>query len=232
MDSYVYRRCRRRFAGWGLTLALPLLAACQTDSYDKGEGSWSLTRADFVVAHADDSKRIDWAVTDDGDTLRLTDRPAAQWIVTADSLYRAVLYYDRQDGDSRQVAPRGLSPVTTLRPLPLKAFVGGVTADPVTFESIWTGRNGSYINVGLYLKMGQTSDEKAHHVVGIALQKTVTRPDGGRTAYLRLYHNQGGVPEYYSSKFYVSIPCEAIQADSVYFSVNTYDGERTYGVKK
>ena len=49
--------------------------------------------------------------------------------------------------------------------------------------------------------------------------------NGLRTASLRLYHDQGGVPEYYSSKKYISLICTELECDSVSISINSYQGE-------
>lgn len=48
--------------------------------------------------------------------------------------------------------------------------------------------------------------------------------DGTTTQHLTLYHDQGGVPEYYSQRTYVSIPLSDIHADFIILTINTYDG--------
>ena len=48
---------------------------------------------------------------------------------------------------------------------------------------------------------------------------------------LRLHHDQGGVPEYYSSRIYTSIPLNGELAGKIIrLKVNTYKGEieKTY----
>lgn len=212
---------------------LIFLASCQTDSYDKGEGELSLTRADFVVAHANNEKKIDKVVTDDGQTLTLQTPTSAKWITTADSLYRAVLYYNQRETTDKMVEPVALSQITTLSPLPLEKFKEGIKTDPVTFESIWKSRNGKYINIGMYLKIGQIDNDEVHHTVGIAMENVLTNADQTSTAYLTFYHDQGDVPEYYSSKYYISIPCNEIKADSVCITINSYKGivKKKFSVK-
>lgn len=212
---------------------LTFLASCQTDSYDKGEGELSLTRADFVVAHANNEKKIDQVVTDDGQTLTLQTPTSAKWITTADSLYRAVLYYNQRETTDKTVEPVALSQITTLSPLPLEKFKEGIKTDPITFESIWKSRNGKYINIGMYLKIGQIDNNEVHHTVGIAMEKVQTNADQTSTAYLTFYHDQGDVPEYYSSKYYISIPCNEIKADSVCITINSYKGivKKKFSVK-
>lgn len=210
-----------------LVLLLPLFSSCQTDSYDKGEGELSLTQADFVEAHADGSKRIDRVLTDDGQELTLQTPAEAKWITTADSVYRAVLYYNKVEGTPATVVPVALSAISTLSLHPAEYFKEGVKTDPVTFESMWKSRNGRYVNIGMYLKVGKTDSDEKLHRVGMVLEGIVTHPDRRTTACLRFYHDQGGVPEYYSSKCYVSIPCQEITADSVCVTLNTYGGTVT-----
>ena len=53
---------------------------------------------------------------------------------------------------------------------------------------------------------------------------TVTRTDGKRVRCLRLYHDQGNVPEYYTTKAYSCFALEDIDADSVQITLNTYKG--------
>ena len=48
--------------------------------------------------------------------------------------------------------------------------------------------------------------------------------DNTKTLYLRLYHDQGGVPEYYSQRAFLSVPLQKLGVDSIHFEVNTYDG--------
>ena len=65
-----------------------LLAACETDSYDKGTGENSLTMGDLMTAHANSDKAIDYVTTDNDEKLILSQPVTAKWITTADSTYR------------------------------------------------------------------------------------------------------------------------------------------------
>ena len=47
-----------------LFLLAAVLAACQVDSYDSGDGEYSLLTADFVEAHTSQASAVDYAVTD------------------------------------------------------------------------------------------------------------------------------------------------------------------------
>ncbi|MGN1263191.1 MAG: hypothetical protein ACI4TW_04060 [Prevotella sp.] len=215
-----------------LFTAAMALAACSTDSYDTGTGTYSLTQADFVEAHsAASGGAADYVTTDDGATLVLSAPVEAKWMTRPDSLYRAVLFYNLCDEHTAEAV--SLSQVTVLKPrtkeeLEKKAAEEGYTetfpTDPVTFESMWTGSNGKYINMGLLLKNGQSDNESALHTIGIVADSLADNPDGTRTAFMHFYHDQGGVPEYYSSKIYVSVAAASIDADTLVMSINTYNG--------
>ena len=76
-----------------------VLFSCTQDGYETGEGEYSLLRADLVDVHVNGERRVDYVLTDDSDSLR-TQRPfTVGWIETADTTYRALLYYKLKDGN-------------------------------------------------------------------------------------------------------------------------------------
>ncbi len=202
-------------------VGLATFAACQSDSYETGQGPYSLMQADFVEAHTSALGLMDRVETDESHVFSLAQPQEVKWATTPDSLYRALLYYEKaNDSVARTVS---ISQVPTLHPKQLKPEETLCT-DPVKFESMWISANGKYLNLGLYLKNGSTQGDSLHHTVGMIRESETTDGDGKRTVSLRLYHNQGGVPEYYSSRYYVSVPCKEIDADSVVVTINTYNG--------
>ena len=103
--------------------------------------------------------------------------------------------------------------------------------DPVGFESLWMSKNGSYINLSLLLKSGKTEVDDALHALGIVSHGTTTGADRRRTLHLTLYHDQGGVPAYYTVQQYVSIPTQLLEeADTVELTLNTYNGKKVVKV--
>lgn len=210
-----------------VTIALAL-TACENDSYDKGEGTFSLTQADFVEAHANEAKAIDQVVTDDGNTYNVVPQPNPSWVVTADSTYRAAIYYNKVDDNTIKPIAVSRVPVASIVP---PEEIKEMKTDPVTFESCWTSKNGKYINIAISLKVGDGDNDEAQHSVGIVGDELRINADGTKTALLTLFHDQGGVPEYYSTKFYMSLPCANVNADSVYISINTYSGLTTRKLK-
>ena len=81
-----------------LTVA-PLLTACETDSYRTGDGALSAMRAEFVEAHTDADARVMAVETDGGERLTLTSPVAVGWMEKPDTVYRALFYYNKGDGD-------------------------------------------------------------------------------------------------------------------------------------
>lgn len=218
--------------------ALAALSACHNDSYETGQGAYSLMQADFVEAHTSDSGVVNRVETDDGTVLSLSQPHRASWASVADSVYRALLYYEKTNesyGEASYSVVKvvTLSQVTTLHPKPLKQDET-MSTDPVKFESMWISANGKYLNIGLYLKSGKAESDTLRHKVGMIHESETASADGKRTVNLRFFHDQGGVPEYYSTRYYVSVPCKEIDADSVVVTINTYNGtvERRFALPK
>ena len=210
-----------------LLLSLLLFSSCEQDNYDKGEGEYSLMRADFVQAHVGGDKRVDYIVTDDGDSLATDPKFTSKAIETADTIYRAILYYNKVKGTTGNYVAeaKGMSIVPTLFPSSLTHHPSPMKTDPVKFESLWVGANRRYVNLSIYLMTNQLDNDDAKQVVAIVKDKLVEHADGKRTLNCRLYHDQNGVPEYYSQQCYISIPANVVKADSLRLTINTYQGE-------
>lgn len=203
--------------------AAPALVSCEQDDYDKGQGEYSLMQADFVEAHSNHAKNIDYVVTDDGDSLLITTTYTARWISTPDSVYRAILYYNKVNGGrSAEVISLSRS-LTASMHAPSYFKKGGIKTDPIHMESLWIGKNRRYLNLSMLLMVGKNSNDSATHTLGIVADTVITHADGKRTGCLRLYHDQGKVPEYYSQRTYLSVPIRGITVDSLRLTVNTYN---------
>ena len=193
------------------------LLSCTTDAYEKGDGKYSQLRAELVEAHATASHLIDYVITDEGERLPLKTHPEVKWANKADTLYRALLYYNKVEEGADPVS---LSPVVTLVP----HHIDTLKTDPIGFESAWLSTTRRYINLGISLKVGTTDDENAIQSIGLHADTLVTHGNGKRALHLRFYHDQAGVPEYYSQRTYISIPTDSLAADTVYLRINTYSG--------
>lgn len=204
-----------------------LLTACTTENYESGDGKYSYLRADFVEVHTAAPRQIDYALADNGERITFSTPFAVQWTEKADTFYRALLYYDRRpDGNT----PVSLQRIYVLQPRDV-AEVKSPKFDPVTFESTWLSRcqlsslqsggtrGAFYINLSFLIKTGQADDENAVQSIGIVSEQA------GDTLHLTLLHDQGSVPQYYSTRVYTSIPVSGSRPTTL--TVNTYDGKVT-----
>jgi hypothetical protein len=203
-----------------LTIAL---SSCETDSYEKGEGRYSLLQADFANLTVDNEKRGVSFVTDEGESYLLNNPLKTSWIETADTVYRTYLYYNKEDNGRADIKSIGILPTLIARDA--KDFKRQ-PQDPLGVESSWLTRDSKYINMGLLLKNGRDDNGKEGiHSLALALDEVRQNDDQTHTAYYRLLHEQGEAPEYYTNRRYVCIllPTEE-RPDSVCLTVNTYDG--------
>lgn len=207
----------------------PFLISCEQDAYDKGTGDSSLTQAELVEAYASGPQLLTRVVTDENIDMALTKPYEAEWAKKTDSAYRALLYFKKVE--KQRAEPVSCAQVPTAVILPLDSFKKGVRQDPVQFESAWVSKTGRYLNTCIYLMTGKSDSEESFHLLAIADDSVVTNADGTRTQRLRLYHNQGGMPEYYSQRTCLSVPLHNVHADSVTLSVNTYKGVVTRRMK-
>ena len=208
-----------------LTLIL-LLSACQTDDYETGDGQLSNLRVTFADTYSDSSARIASAMTDEGDTLVFAKPLEVKWAQTADSCFRALLYYNYNKVEKVYEAVTAHS-VYVVTPINRKN-AKDKPHDPLTFESAWLSQNRRYLNLGIYVKTGQTEDD-ARQRIGIACDTIIAHDDGSRTFHLQVLHEQNYVPEYYSVQTYMSIPLtrkpvNARQGDTLDVTINTYNG--------
>ena len=204
-----------------------VMSSCETDAYEKGEGDLSLMTAELVEAHIDAEKHVDHVETDQGERLTMTKPLTAKWITTADTTYRAMLYYKKTGSGQAEAVSFGR--VGVLLPH-ADSIKGGMKTDPVNLESAWLSQNRRYLNLRLRLLTGHTDDDEAVQSLGLVGFSALSTPKHVR---MTLYHDQGGQPEYYSSTAFVSIPLSAVSADTLSLSANTYHGmvERTFRLR-
>ena len=160
------------------------IASCTQDAYDKGEGEYSLLRADFVEAHTNGQKQVDYVITDDGELLSVSEPFTAKWLTKADTLYRCALYYNKVKEDNGKYAADVVSAGQVPCPLvtPLSKLETSMRTDPVKFESAWMSKSGKYINLSLYLMTGSTTDKDAIQHLAIVQDTVMENPDHTRTA--------------------------------------------------
>lgn len=204
-----------------------LLFSCTTDSYEKGEGKYSLMQADFCELTINGSKQGVSFLTDDGDNYQFTVPVTAKWIETADTTYRAIVYYNKAENFKAEAM--ALGGVATLHPI-AHWRLKEQPQDPLGYESAWVAKNRKYLNVGLLVKIGRIEDEEPAHNIGLAQDTVLTHADGSRTAYYRLLHDQNDAPEYYTNRRYISIILPQPVPDTIHLELQTYDGpqQRTF----
>ena len=206
-----------------LMMALSVVA-CTKDS-DKGDGENSYLCGDFVDAHAGNNLKIDYVETDRNERFYVSAPFTRSSIKKSDSFYRGVFYYKRKNNEEvvepvsfMEVGVAGVIPIDTLtKKKPMKT-------DPLYLEAMWVGKNMKYLNAELSLKVGTSENKSAVHNIAVIGDSIVKHADNTKTLYLRLYHDQGGVPEYYSQRAFLSVPLQKLGVDSIHFEVNTYDG--------
>ena len=199
--------------------------SCSNTSYEEGDSKLSYLRTDLADATTDSQGRLSAATTDDGVSLTFTRPMQTSWSNAADSLCRVLLNYNMyaNGSDSNVVEPLAAKIVYTLQPAKPSVQTQAAT-DPVSLVSAWKSKNGNYINLRLGLKTGKASGDDQRQSIGLALDSTVTS-DCSTTYCLRFLHSQGGVPEYYTTDAYVSIPIKQMTTGSkVRLSLNTYNG--------
>ena len=199
--------------------------SCSNTSYEEGDSKLSYLRTDFADATTDSQGRLSAATTDDGVSLTFTHPMQTSWSNAADSLCRVLLNYNMyaNGADSNVVEPLAAKIVYTLQPAKPSVQTQAAT-DPVSLVSAWKSKNGNYVNLRLGLKTGKASGDDQRQSIGLALDSTVTS-DGSTTYCLRFLHSQGGVPEYYTTDAYVSIPIKQMTTGSkVRLPLNTYNG--------
>ncbi len=199
-----------------------LVTSCTTDSYEKGDGKYSLMQGDFVEAKVNAQRQIVSFSTDDGEKYDLSEPYTDKWIKTADTLYRCMLYYNKVENKKAELVSIGEVPCPRI--LTLAELKKDLRTDPVKFESMWLSKSGKYLNLYLQLKTGVTDDTTAVQQLAFISDTLIVNPNQTTIRHITLHHDQNKVPEYYSTKAYVSLLTDSIAADSIRISINTYTG--------
>ncbi len=192
-------RAHKRLAKILLALdMLSVVTGCSTDGYETGDGRYSYLRADFCMAHVTASKTVNYILTDQGDTVHLATPTTARWLPAADTLCRALAYYDNH---TKQVF--SLSQVMVTRPMD-KTKADSAPTDPLTLESAWIG--GGFLNVGFSVKSGKSDEVDTRQTIGLMVDSVKREDNHVSDVTLRMLHGQNNVPQYYTVKGYLSMP--------------------------
>lgn len=197
-------------------LLLATLFACESDPYEAGNGPYANLVAECVTAKV--AGGVVRSITDDGGKrLDIPDGIAPKALAEKDTTVRWMLYYNKQE----PIDIVGYKPVLVL------PRVEKVATDPVTLNSCWASADGQYINMLLTLGVG-VADKDAAQGLGMICNQAATYDNP--TAELTLYHDQAGVPQYYTMEQYVSYPWPRL-AKTVKINVNTPKGQVQISLK-
>ncbi len=202
-------------------LLLSLFISCEIDSYEKGEGKYSLMQGEFCQLSVNHQKEGTTFITDEGVTYLLSPAVTANWIETPDTTYRTIIYFNKLSDTKAE--PMAVGAVVTLHPIEHWRFKEQ-SQDPIGLESVWLSKNGLYLNVGLLMKTGRIDDQELPHTIGLAQDTVLVSATNKRTAYYRLLHSQNGIPAYYTNRRYISIALPQPRPDTICFTLQTYEG--------
>lgn len=205
-------------------VAAALLASCTTEQYDSGDGKWSYLRSDFAEVCTDTQSRMSSFTTDEQLLLQVEGTPKVSWMTTPDSTYRALVYYAAPGSPApvkvftvNNVLCPKIKRLQTLAPL---------KTDPVSFVALWLSANRKYVNITFDVKTGSSGSDADGQSIGAVLTDMTRNADGTLTAHITFCHDQGNVPQYYSSRQYASLAVAQMQdADSASIVINSYKGK-------
>lgn len=106
--------------------------------------------------------------------------------------------------------------------------------DPVSFVALWLSANRKYVNITFDVKTGSSGSDADGQSIGAVFTDMTRNADSTLTAHITFCHDQGNVPQYYSSRQYASLAVAQMQdADSASIVINSYKGKvvKTIGLK-
>ena len=204
-------------------IVITVIVGCSVDNYETGDGEYSYMTSAFSMLDTDSQGKAVSFVTDDDSEYTITS-PLEIKGAKPDTTYRVLAYYN--ETATKKTALRGIKTVYVLRPRPAESILA-MSSDPVTFSSMWTSANGKYLNLGFYLMEGVADKEdQTTQALGMAVSCNPQSADAAHKSYnLTLLHSQNGVPEYYKTLVYASVPLDGYQQnDTLNIIINTYDG--------
>lgn len=206
-----------------------LLFGCEHESYESGTGKYSGLHADFADVRTKQSETLISAVLDNGREVVFQQPLSYVWAEAPATTYRALLYY-YETSTVDMVNPFMAQQVHVLPWKKASIGLANLLKDPIHVESYWISENGKYINLRIGLMIGKDdSDDSKLHRIGINHDSTTIRENGCHSYALSFLHSQNGVPEYYTTHQFISLPLnECSPGDEIVLTINTYDGMKQY----
>lgn len=187
----------------------------------KDDDSWSDNyEMSFFDFETDSEGWTKYAVDDNGQSF-IIDNPLSG--LKSDTTYRFIALYVR---NNQRIKISSCAHAVSSLPVPL---VEGdlLHTDPVRIQSIWRVRN--YINATLSVPI----KDKQHFVKFVEKQIT-TNNDGEKIVHIQLFHDSNNDVAGSHTTVYLSLPLRTYNnqltqgKDSIYFSINTPEGNITY----
>lgn len=237
MDNTLYKESRHRSLSTSATrfafkalllMALIGMASCQNEGYDTGDSEYSYITAELALLHTNSNKAVAYATLDDGSSLQFASKFTTKWTDKADTVYRALLYYDKALDGSTTVKARGVTQVPVIG-IVKQEDVKNMCTDPLDIESVWMAKNKTFINLSLLLKSGTTESDNQQSIGLVELSRSVDADN--KRVVLQVYHDQGNVPQYYTVQQYASIDLTKLDANIVEIQANTYNGVKRFVVE-
>lgn len=203
---------------WLLSITVMSLALVACNSDTDFEDIDSL-QAEMCDLHTSAKQKSLSCVLDDDRLLEFSAPLNVQWAQTPDSVYRALIYYNKVEGTSKVNAQSAVMAIF-LKPVAADKEEWSKFTDPVRMVSAWRAKNGRYVNMCLAFKTGIAQD-RSHKVAVVCDSVSAT----GNRRYYRFCHSQDSIPTDYSVEEYVSIPIEDLaKGDTVTIAVPTFGG--------
>ncbi len=216
-----------------LTTTIVFVLSCSREPYESGDGILSYLHADYADITISAANVTD-ILTDDNIHLATARQLTVSQDMPQDTTLRRLIYYTTHEKSSPieilQLTP--VTVVTTYTPEDLSTN----RQDPLKLTAAWLSRNHRYLNLQLGLMVGNDTDGKSQHILQFACDSIHTEDKGA--IFLSLYHDQAGIPEYYTEDIHISLPLSqlvptALQlqntppADTISLTINTYSGTQT-----
>lgn len=215
------------------------LASCKNESYETGDGDLSYLHADYAEVTIKGG-RIQKVVTDDDMVLRLP--PEVKYEEENDTVIRRLLYYTMTDA-SMPVKLMKTVPVSVVVPHDPSELTDGMKMDALKMVGGWVSNNKLYLNMQLGIMVGRAQEDGAKQTIMFVCDCISSTPqqeaEGKGNIHLSLYHDQAGYEQYYTQDVYVSVPFDGmipkvdgtpvsnVEPDTVFVTINTYNGKLT-----
>lgn len=216
-----------------LTATVTFVLSCSRDPYESGDGILSYLHADYADITISAGNVTD-ILTDEDIHLTTAKQLTVSHDIPQDTTLRRLIHYTAYEKSS-PIEILQLTPVTVVTPHTPEELSTN-RQDPLKLTAAWLSRNHRYLNLQLGLMMGNDTDDKSQHLLQFACDSIHT--EGKGSIFLSLYHDQAGIPEYYTEDIHISLPLDrlvlpAVQqqnilpTDTISLTINTYNGTQT-----